>query len=190
MWGRTNRRGPSQQRGVLETDSSLSEPQDAEPEPAGFIITMEENPPRDPQRPHNSGEESNRALLPLPPPPGNQQTHRVTNFYIDNILRPDFGLKEKDGTPVRDGFGFGLTKGRDQLTESKAPKTSKRGGPGAEKGPNPESKSRRPELTPEKVREGPEERSPEAGAAPGSAPPLWPAWVYCTRYSDRPSSGG
>uniref|UniRef100_A0A1A8MF98 Homeobox protein engrailed-like n=1 Tax=Nothobranchius pienaari TaxID=704102 RepID=A0A1A8MF98_9TELE len=150
---------------------------------------MEENPPRDPQRPHNSGEESNRALLPLPPPPGNQQTHRVTNFYIDNILRPDFGLKDKDGTPVRDGFGFGLTKGRDQLTESKAPKPSKHGGPGAEKGLNPESKPRRPELTPETVREGPEERSPEAGAAPGSAPPPWPAWVYCTRYSDRPSSG-
>jgi hypothetical protein len=28
-----------------------------------------------------------------------------------------------------------------------------------------------------------------AGALPGSPQLLWPAWVYCTRYSDRPSSG-
>jgi hypothetical protein len=23
----------------------------------------------------------------------------------------------------------------------------------------------------------------------GDGPMVWPAWVYCTRYSDRPSSG-
>jgi hypothetical protein len=28
-----------------------------------------------------------------------------------------------------------------------------------------------------------------AGTLPGSPQLLWPAWVYCTRYSDRPSSG-
>jgi hypothetical protein len=28
-----------------------------------------------------------------------------------------------------------------------------------------------------------------AGSLPGSPQLLWPAWVYCTRYSDRPSSG-
>jgi len=29
----------------------------------------------------------------------------------------------------------------------------------------------------------------EAGGGNGGKEPLWPAWVYCTRYSDRPSSG-
>jgi len=28
-----------------------------------------------------------------------------------------------------------------------------------------------------------------SGNLPGSPQLLWPAWVYCTRYSDRPSSG-
>ncbi|XP_029810149.1 homeobox protein engrailed-2 [Suricata suricatta] len=31
--------------------------------------------------------------------------------------------------------------------------------------------------------------SSQAGANLGAQPMLWPAWVYCTRYSDRPSSG-
>ncbi|XP_012882662.1 PREDICTED: homeobox protein engrailed-2 [Dipodomys ordii] len=31
--------------------------------------------------------------------------------------------------------------------------------------------------------------SSQAGATLGAQPMLWPAWVYCTRYSDRPSSG-
>lgn len=26
-------------------------------------------------------------------------------------------------------------------------------------------------------------------STPNKTPELWPAWVYCTRYSDRPSSG-
>jgi hypothetical protein len=28
-----------------------------------------------------------------------------------------------------------------------------------------------------------------SGTVTGSPQLLWPAWVYCTRYSDRPSSG-
>lgn len=40
----------------------------------------------------------------------------------------------------------------------------------------------------------PAKATPEAGdratpAEEGKVPTLWPAWVYCTRYSDRPSSG-
>ncbi|KAF0886853.1 HME2 protein, partial [Crocuta crocuta] len=31
--------------------------------------------------------------------------------------------------------------------------------------------------------------SSQASANLGAQPMLWPAWVYCTRYSDRPSSG-
>uniref|UniRef100_A0A3B4YBQ6 Homeobox protein engrailed-like n=1 Tax=Seriola lalandi dorsalis TaxID=1841481 RepID=A0A3B4YBQ6_SERLL len=112
---------------------------------------MEENARRDPED-SIRGEESNRAILPLLQPPGNQQSHRITNFYIDNILRPDFGRKRKDGTLVRD---------RDAGGE------------------HPDPEARRPDL---RVGDA-------ASAAPGAKPMLWPAWVYCTRYSDRPSSG-
>ncbi|KAA0719265.1 Homeobox protein engrailed-2b [Triplophysa tibetana] len=45
----------------------------------------------------DSGDESNRAILPLLQAPGNILPHRITNFYIDNILRPDFG-RRKEGT--------------------------------------------------------------------------------------------
>ncbi|XP_041264342.1 homeobox protein engrailed-2, partial [Onychostruthus taczanowskii] len=31
--------------------------------------------------------------------------------------------------------------------------------------------------------------SSQASSNAGNQPMLWPAWVYCTRYSDRPSSG-
>uniref|UniRef100_A0A3B4TH02 Homeobox protein engrailed-like n=1 Tax=Seriola dumerili TaxID=41447 RepID=A0A3B4TH02_SERDU len=145
---------------------------------------MEENARRDPED-SIRGEESNRAILPLLQPPGNQQSHRITNFYIDNILRPDFGRKRKDGTLVRDRDGLGVILRREELTGRKAPKTG-----------NPQQGgARRPDLrvgdAAVKGRASGGDRclSPQASAAPGAKPMLWPAWVYCTRYSDRPSSG-
>ncbi|KTF83302.1 hypothetical protein cypCar_00028487 [Cyprinus carpio] len=59
---------------------------------------MEENDRsnRDVER-QDSGDESNRVILPLLQAPGNLLPHRITNFYIDNILRPDFG-RRKEGT--------------------------------------------------------------------------------------------
>ncbi|MEQ2217218.1 Homeobox protein engrailed-2a [Xenoophorus captivus] len=58
---------------------------------------MEENDhgKRDAVERQESPDESNRAILPLLQAPGNPQIpHRVTNFFIDNILRPDFGRKK------------------------------------------------------------------------------------------------
>ncbi|XP_044075791.1 homeobox protein engrailed-2b-like [Siniperca chuatsi] len=157
---------------------------------------MEENARRDAERPEDSGEQSNRAMLPLLQPPGNQQTHRITNFYIDNILRPDFGRKTKDGALVREGDSLGVILGRQQLTGRKSSKTGnpQQGGVGGEeeeedKGASddqhPDAEARRPDLEAGEVAV----KGRQASSAPAAKPMLWPAWVYCTRYSDRPSSG-
>lgn len=166
---------------------------------------MEENARRDPERPEDSGEESNRAILPLLQPPGNQQSHRITNFYIDNILRPDFGRKRKDfGTLSREGGREELTLGR---RASKTGNNPQQGGAGAARekdddddsgasdDQHPDNDARKAELRDGDVDvrgrgDGGERcRSPQAGSAKSAKQMLWPAWVYCTRYSDRPSSG-
>ncbi|XP_074505860.1 homeobox protein engrailed-2b-like [Sebastes fasciatus] len=148
-------------------------------------------------RPQDSGEESNRAILPLLQPPGNQQSHRNTNFYIDNILRPDFGRQRKDGTLVRDGDRLGGVIRRQEQTGTKSSKTGnpQQRGAGREEEDTgtsdhqqPDPEAGRPELRAAdgsvKGRGG-----PQAGSDPEAKPILWPAWVYCTRYSDRPSAG-
>ncbi|XP_061925669.1 homeobox protein engrailed-2b-like [Entelurus aequoreus] len=106
---------------------------------------------------------------------GGRESNRNTNFYIDDILRADFGLKRKGAageasvTGRRDepkaassGFADGLRRPDD------ARKSELRGGQAAEKDRG-------------------EER--DEGAPDAAKQMLWPAWVYCTRYSDRPSSG-
>ncbi|XP_022301639.1 homeobox protein engrailed-1-B-like [Crassostrea virginica] len=70
-----------------------------------------------------------------------------TNFSIEEILKPDFGVKRR-----RSAFS--------QLN-TPSPKAS--------------------------PKEQDENRSPGSGGTVGQLP--LPAWVYCTRYSDRPSSG-
>ncbi|XP_044224482.1 homeobox protein engrailed-2b-like [Thunnus albacares] len=166
---------------------------------------MEENARRDPERAEDSGEESNRAILPLLQPPGNQQSHRITNFYIDNILRPDFGRKRKDGTLTREGGNLGR---REELTGRRASKTGnpQLGGAGAveeEEDDSGASDDQHPDTDARKAElidggdvavkgrgdGGDRCRSPQASSANSAKQMLWPAWVYCTRYSDRPSSG-
>ncbi|XP_070700825.1 homeobox protein engrailed-1-B-like [Pempheris klunzingeri] len=160
---------------------------------------MEENARRDPQRPRDSREESNRAVRPLLQPHGNQQSHRVTNFYIDNILRPDFGQKRKDGTSVREGDGVRVILRREELTGRKSSKTGnpehsgpggedREGDTGASDEQDPDTEAGRPDPTAADVAVK-SRRGPQASSAPTAKPMLWPAWVYCTRYSDRPSSG-
>ncbi|KAM4556509.1 homeobox protein engrailed-2b [Fundulus diaphanus] len=159
---------------------------------------MEENVQREPQRPKNSGEESNRAVLPLLQQPGNQQASRVTNFYIDNILRPDFGRKKKNGICVLGGYAL---EERSEVSGGKPSRTGSKhaGGTGGTEDKRPvcdqqhaETGESGPELTACDPGRGESCRSPgssEAPVAPAAKPMLWPAWVYCTRYSDRPSAG-
>ncbi|XP_053739535.1 homeobox protein engrailed-2b [Synchiropus splendidus] len=147
---------------------------------------MEENPRRD------SGEESNRAILPLLQPPAHQNLYRITNFCIDNILKPDFGRKKKNqpgSGPVR----------REELSEKADSKSVRPHQQPADQEHRDESVTSNDEQQatevgrdglrePDKVGKGRRE-DPQAGAASSTQQMLWPAWVYCTRYSDRPSSG-
>ncbi|MBN3308111.1 homeobox protein engrailed-2b-like [Amia ocellicauda] len=161
---------------------------------------MEENEPRhrEPDR-QESGDESNRAIIPLLQAPGNLQLpHRITNFFIDNILRPDFG-RRKEGTCVRDQ---GSLPGRDSLSPS-APGTGRSEGTVSGEGTSSHPSlngAKKADIAPDeplRARGGEsgdqclssDSDSSQASSTTPSQPMLWPAWVYCTRYSDRPSSG-
>lgn len=163
---------------------------------------MEENDHgnRDVER-QESADESNRAILPLLQAPGNLQIpHRVTNFFIDNILRPDFGQR-KDGGANRDE-GSQLAS-RESHNSPAAPHTEAEGSTVPAEGtstPHTVTGNKKPAIAAEEPLKPRRENgdqclssdsdsSQASSNPPMSQPMLWPAWVYCTRYSDRPSSG-
>uniref|UniRef100_H0WBR7 Homeobox protein engrailed-like n=1 Tax=Cavia porcellus TaxID=10141 RepID=H0WBR7_CAVPO len=168
--------------------------------------------------------------------PGNHQhPHRITNFFIDNILRPEFGRRKDAGTccagagGARSGEGGtggaegGVTGGVEQLLGPGArehrqnpPCAPSAGGPlpasgsdspgdgeggsktlslhgGAKKGSDPggplDGALKARALGGGDLSISSDSDSSQASATLGAQPMLWPAWVYCTRYSDRPSSG-
>ncbi|KAM9804823.1 homeobox protein engrailed-1-B-like [Neosynchiropus ocellatus] len=108
-------------------------------------------------------------------PAAAQQNHGTTNFFIDNILRPDFGCKKEPGPRAHASEPAGPpgTPGPDSSSDGSSCSSSSSPG------------GRKPEESPG----GPESSSVVTEGSPESRPLLWPAWVYCTRYSDRPSSG-
>ncbi|XP_020792708.1 homeobox protein engrailed-1-B-like [Boleophthalmus pectinirostris] len=124
------------------------------------------------QSARDSGAEASRGLAAAHGPP--QCAHRVTNFYIDNILRADFGRrKEEKRRPGSERGAAGLdARGpgeKREVTKEKEEETQK------EKGKDSGDETGRGDADP--------------SAGPAAKPMLWPAWVYCTRYSDRPSAG-
>lgn len=146
-----------------------------------------------------------------------QQAHRTTNFFIDNILRPDFGCrKEPCGRERAHGSGGrervhpavsrpsnAATASQDSncstdsssssAASSASPKQSQGGGGGGAAAADPGSGG----VKAEERTAGAAENSNSSlvvlngtgTSSPENQPMLWPAWVYCTRYSDRPSSG-
>ncbi|CAH2282033.1 homeobox engrailed-2 [Pelobates cultripes] len=162
---------------------------------------MEENDqnPRELDQQQESAEEPNRGVQPLLQAPGNHQPHhRVTNFFIDNILRPEFG-RRKEGTsqqdevfPARDSGGTrsGAEPGQHRavaLEGEGVPKTiTATGDNKCEGGMEGSLKSRG--LNGDHSMSSDSDSS-QASSTNHQQPMLWPAWVYCTRYSDRPSSG-
>ncbi|KAF6720258.1 Homeobox protein engrailed-2b [Oryzias melastigma] len=135
---------------------------------------MEENNPEGPQ---NFRQESSRGVWPLLQPPGHQ--NQPTNFYIDNILRPDFGLPRTRGkeAPEAAEHRAGRRAHKPGAPKAAAARGKQSGGP--DRGSHLE-----PGDSEGKV------RAHEQGSDSNAAKPmLWPAWVYCTRYSDRPSAG-
>uniref|UniRef100_A0A2K5S433 Homeobox protein engrailed-like n=1 Tax=Cebus imitator TaxID=2715852 RepID=A0A2K5S433_CEBIM len=173
--------------------------------------------------------------------PGNHQhPHRITNFFIDNILRPEFGRRKDAGTccagagggrgggaggegSASGAEGGGGTGGSEQLlgSGSREPRQNPSCAPGAggqlpaagsdspgdgeggsktlsllggaKKGGDPggplDGALKARGLGGGDLSVSSDSDSSQAGATLGAQPMLWPAWVYCTRYSDRPSSG-
>ncbi|KAL5011014.1 hypothetical protein ScPMuIL_013319 [Solemya velum] len=105
-----------------------------------------------------------------------------TNFTINEILRPDFGLKKPS---------FNCNCAFSAFT----PVKSQRYREGCSPPVSPSSTYSDSVRTPPPVRVPPP--LPDSTALnlvvsktdPQEKKQLWPAWVYCTRYSDRPSSG-
>ncbi|XP_012696074.1 homeobox protein engrailed-1-B isoform X2 [Clupea harengus] len=165
------------------------------------------------QNSRDSTEGESVSLSPnLPSPPilphqAAQQVHRTTNFFIDNILRPDFGCKKELGNRER-----AQTSGRENVNplvirpshasslcqDSNCSSDSTTSSSSSSSSSSPTSKQTSSSKTaeangtrtenPTSVTAG---NASNGGAQPSkeSQPLLWPAWVYCTRYSDRPSSG-
>ncbi len=112
-------------------------------------------------------------------------TKPFLSFSITNILSPDFGAKaaslpERKVSPAQIAAINGKENG---------------GGKGSKTGGGSASKSDAADLD---LPVDLSKTSNEAPKADADCPPgmvrgpngqLWPAWVFCTRYSDRPSSG-
>lgn len=163
-------------------------------------LSMDENEQsaRDVEQ-RGASDESNSAIRPLLQAPGNLQLpHRITNFFIDNILRPDFGRKkEANITRYEDNHGArenhnptGPSTGQVGSTvpaeEASTTHTSS-GGKEAEIESEEPLKPRGENVDQCLGSESDSSQSNSNGQTGQGM--LWPAWVYCTRYSDRPSSG-
>ncbi|XP_062349766.1 homeobox protein engrailed-2 [Cinclus cinclus] len=162
--------------------------------------------------PGGGGGGGGRRGLPLPPgdpPHPHPLPHRITNFFIDNILRPEFGRRKEaggpDGEPRRPGAESGRSPGAAPAPGAPLPGGGAgspgrgEGGPAglalhgaAKKGGDPaalEAALKARGLSGGDLSVSSDSDSSQASSNAGNQPMLWPAWVYCTRYSDRPSSG-
>uniref|UniRef100_A0A1A7W626 Homeobox protein engrailed-like n=1 Tax=Iconisemion striatum TaxID=60296 RepID=A0A1A7W626_9TELE len=176
---------------------------------------MEEH--KEPSGGRDSTEDESMSLSPNLPSPAMilphqaaQQAHRTTNFFIDNILRPDFGCRkepsyrDRSQTPGRENVNpLGAARpphAGSLCLDSNCSSDSTASSPSSSSSSSPASKqtsSKQGEAASNGT--GRYADSPSImvmsggnGASPPltkeSQPLLWPAWVYCTRYSDRPSS--
>ncbi|XP_016145604.1 homeobox protein engrailed-2a isoform X2 [Sinocyclocheilus grahami] len=146
-----------------------------------------------------AADESNGAIRPLLQAPGNLQLpHRITNFFIDNILRPDFGRK-KEANITRDERNLGARENHNPTgpstgqvgstvpAEGTSTSHTSSGGKKAEIESEEPLKTRGENVDQCLGSESDSSQTNTNGQV--NQPMLWPAWVYCTRYSDRPSSG-
>lgn len=118
-------------------------------------------------------------------PPPEEPTIQTLKYSIRNILQPDFGKSAVQKTKTQPKIGF------------KPYESDAKPFPAAPLGSLCQAVSQIGKG-PVRVPETPRAKSPVAKPLPaaeeakgedGKVPTLWPAWVYCTRYSDRPSSG-
>lgn len=112
----------------------------------------------------------------------NLQHQAGLKFSIDNILKADFGRRITDPISLKKSRPKKVTSRPIDLTKDfleSSSDTSERNN----------SETTTTNTSPTSVSSGnPTSNSTgPTGTDPGKM--LWPAWVYCTRYSDRPSSG-
>ncbi|KAM9328318.1 homeobox protein engrailed-1b [Pholidichthys leucotaenia] len=178
---------------------------------------MEEQ--KEPSGGRDSTEEESMSLSPNLPSPAlilphqaAQQAHRTTNFFIDNILRPDFGCRKEPGyrdrsqTPGRENVNplgprppIGGSLCLDSNCSSDSTSSSPSSSSSTSSSPSKQNSSKQCEPTGAgagRYADSPSSigvMSSSNGGSPSTVkenqPLMWPAWVYCTRYSDRPSSG-
>ncbi|XP_030065696.1 homeobox protein engrailed-1 [Microcaecilia unicolor] len=172
---------------------------------------MEEPAAEQAQRDSGGGERVAGTPAPVPSPPAlphppPQPPHRTTNFFIDNILRPDFGCKKELllQQQQQSSRERGQTSGRENVN----PLIRR---PAEPSSLCPDSSDSNSDSSAAPLASRASEGSAAAAAKYGGESPnsaillvgsnnggaaaksdhslVWPAWVYCTRYSDRPSSG-
>ncbi|KAK2905355.1 hypothetical protein Q8A67_007154 [Cirrhinus molitorella] len=152
----------------------------------------------------DQSEDDSVSLSPsLPSPPllplqAAHHGHRTTNFFIDNILRPDFGCKREQCIGARSIVA------RPTVPSTPCPDSNcsiDSVSSSASSTVSSQASSRHSRV--DEADRGNAEKSGVVSASsvtsnsPGETsspsketqPFMWPAWVYCTRYSDRPSSG-
>ncbi|XP_050505019.1 homeobox protein engrailed-1a-like [Diabrotica virgifera virgifera] len=118
----------------------------------------------------------------------NEPTIQTLKYSINNILKPDFGksavLKTKTTPTVIFKPYEKCEKAKEDLVAPLGSlcQTVSQIGSFIKKSPELISRPK----SPVKTLPNPEEIKKDED---GNVPTLWPAWVYCTRYSDRPSSG-
>ncbi|XP_029703749.1 homeobox protein engrailed-1-B-like isoform X2 [Takifugu rubripes] len=145
-----------------------------------------------------------------------QQAHRTTNFFIDNILRPDFGCRKElcareraHSSGGRERVHPAVSRPTDPATASQdsncstdssssaaslaSPRKGQGSGGGGSAAAVPSSGGVKAEERTAAAAENSNSSlvvlNGTGTTTPENQPMLWPAWVYCTRYSDRPSSG-
>lgn len=121
----------------------------------------------------------------------NEPTIQTLKYSITNILKPDFGKTAVSKTKTPPKITFKPYESCQDPKETKpfgvAPlgslcqTVSQIGSNVVKHAPEPVPRPKSPAKLP-----NPEEIKKDGE---GNVPQLWPAWVYCTRYSDRPSSG-
>lgn len=167
--------------------------------PGSPALSFRQNSPISPGRLYTSGSESSESTNRSPKPQQDTNNHfyyqqngtKSTNnneptgnlkFSIDNILKADFGRRITEPINIRKTkpkknapTNIDINNKVNASEETKPTSGSNGGGP--------------VDLSKNDDKNGGKTSASATTENSSNQPMLWPAWVYCTRYSDRPSSG-
>ena len=161
------------------------------------------SPRRESSSPHTSEARAPLIFQPFLPLPGG--AHRSLPFSIDNILKPSFGPRTLLQNPAFFSFAAAAASAQQKLMperqrspssssssngslvkcEQKSPPSS----PLNHNNNQPVDLSSKNGSSDAKNKKADDQEGVPPGMVRGPNGQLWPAWVFCTRYSDRPSSG-